>query len=105
MTAKTLTKAEATMNGFVSVAKLYDAKYDLEDCADGQFLTVYTTNSKDEFVPKVEVAVWTDSETKRVHTKAQWLTVGVRAANQRIKNSEIEDHIEIAASERAADWV
>lgn len=104
MTVTTLSKAEATMNGFVSVAKLYDAKYELEDCADGQFLTVYTTNRDDAFVPKVEVAVWTDSDTKRVHIRAQWLTVGAQA-NQRIKNNEIDDHIEIAASERAADWV
>lgn len=105
MTARTLTKAEAVMNGFVSVAKLYDARYDLEDCADGQFLTVFTTDRNDTLVPKVEVAVWTDSETKRVHTKAQWLTRQVRSANIRIKNSEIEDHIETAATERAADWV
>lgn len=101
---QTLTKAIEKMNGFVSVAKFYDAKFTLEDCADGQFLTVYTKDHHGDDRKKLEVAVWNNPETNRVTVKAQWLTMSIRTANIRVKNSEIEDHIEIAATEIAAHW-
>lgn len=104
MNTTTTATAIEIMNGYVATAKFYDAKFTLEDCADGQFLTVYTKDRNDNEVPKVEIAVWTNPDTGRVNTQAQWLGRGI-APNMRIAKADIEGNIETAATEKAAYWV
>jgi len=105
MTTATHIKAEAKMDNYIFLANYYGADFTLRDVPDGQILTVYSTNHNDDLVEKLVVLVWTDSETKRVRTRATWLSGFVRKADKRLPISQIEGHIETAATERAANWI
>ncbi len=105
MTAATISKAEAKMDGYIFLANYYGASFTLSDVPDGQMLVVHTTDHDDNLVEKLVVLVWTDAVTGRVRTRANWLSGFVRKADKRLPMNQIEGHIETAATERAAHWI
>ena len=105
MTTATQTKAEAKMDGYVFLANYYGASFTLREVPDGQVLCVHTTDYNDRLVEKLVVLVYTDCTTGRVRTSAHWLSGFASKADKRLPISQIEGHIETAATERAAHWI